>query len=111
MPATRRTAIQADTRTDPAPMHQRLGNSQALMQPALGSDDESSNRMTQQRGPRRVPVTTPQEKRDDRSGLRGRLHPGVVLEEPLVDVRVLLPLRRKLVVDEDSLDGAHGLAG
>src|SRR5215471_8853351 len=44
------------------------------------------------------------------SGFGGRLDAGIVLEELLVDLGVLLPLGRQLIVDEDRLDGAHRLA-
>src|SRR5262249_36378526 len=42
--------------------------------------------------------------------LRRRLDARVVLEELLVDICVLLPLGRELVVDEDRLHRTHRLA-
>src|SRR3990167_7868009 len=45
------------------------------------------------------------------SGLRGRLDARVVLEELLVQLGEVLPLVRDLVLGEDRLHRAHGLAG
>src|SRR5262245_31502559 len=45
-----------------------------------------------------------------RSGFGGGLDAGIVLEELLVDVGVLLPLGRQLIIDEDRLDGADRFA-
>src|SRR5947209_19794554 len=42
--------------------------------------------------------------------LRGGLDPGVVLEELLVELDEVLPLLRSLVLGEDRLHRAHGLA-
>src|SRR5215469_1625880 len=58
----------------------------------------------------RVPVNSSKRQRPG-SGLGGGLDAGIVLEELLVDVRVLLPLGGQFVVDEDGLDRADGLAG
>src|SRR5262245_10137103 len=44
------------------------------------------------------------------SGLCGGLGVRVVLEELLVELDEVLPLIRRLVLGEDRLDGAHGLA-
>src|SRR5262249_17684358 len=49
--------------------------------------------------------------RQERLTLGRRLDAGVVLEELLVHLNELLPVRRRLVLGEDGLDGADGLAG
>src|SRR5215470_3497411 len=47
---------------------------------------------------------------EERLALRRRLDAGIVLEELLVHLDELLPVRRRLVLGEDGLDGADGLA-
>src|SRR5215467_5176912 len=58
------------------------------------------------------PAMGPREetRRERRLALGRGLDAGVVLEELLVHLDVLLPVRRRLVLGEDRLDGADGLA-
>src|SRR6266545_1487901 len=82
------------------------------MHPRLGSASGTRRgQETKGRGPDQGPRRDAEKRTTRRSGLGGRLHAWVVLEELLVDLRVLLPLGGQLVIDEDRLDRADGLAG
>src|SRR5437762_11702477 len=65
---------------------------------------------TKTKGPRdEGPLGVPMRSRA--SGLRGRLHSGMVLEELLGELDEVLPLIGRFVFCKDRLHRAHGLAG
>src|SRR6266571_5613230 len=107
MPVGDTTPIQGDALSRLRTLHEGLGNPGRGMHPRLGSALDRQKG----RGPYPGPRQDVQERAGGYSGLGGRLDARVVLEELLVDLRVLLPLSRQLVVDEDRLDGADGFAG
>src|SRR5262245_19820206 len=96
-------AIQEDTDVTTRMLHQRLGNGATTMQHRMGNEDLL---VETPRGPIGSPFEC-ESRSGSRSGFGGGLYAWIVLEELLVDLGVLLPLGRQLIVDEDRLDGAH----
>src|SRR4030095_2006061 len=78
--------------------------------PRGATEGEPRRPGTRRRGPE---SESPSDRRSAglKLALGGRLHSGIVHEELLVDLRVLLPLGGKLVIAEDRLDRAYRLAG